>query len=470
MSTQEASFVEQPIVHSVAAIVSSGDEIITGQLLDTNAHWLAQRLLEHGIIAVERATIGDDAQTIAETLRRLAARYPLIVMTGGLGPTEGDLTRQGLAMAMGEELVRDDSTHAALTAMLARRGREMTSLQARQAMRPKSARCLSNAMGTAPGLCARLRVGGGECRGADVVCLPGPPGELQPMWREQVAAMLRPPAGRTVVTRLLRVVAMPEAEAVRRLGPLMARDRHPLVGITASQGVLTLRMRFDAVGTREEAQAALDADEREARAALGVHVLSGEPESVAACIVGKLAARGRRLVVAESCTGGLLAAAITAVPGASAVFEGGWLVYSNGAKVRELGVGEELIASKGAVSAEVAAAMAVGALRRSGGAAVATDALAVTGIAGPDGGSASKPVGTVCVARASTVSAAPSPGGAAHNQVEVRTFLFPGNREDVRQRAAQSALVMLYLAMVQGEGAPIALNWQMGAGARSEWA
>lgn len=461
-SDGEQSSAVGAVVHDRAAIVSSGDEIITGQLLDTNAHWIAQRLLDRGIIAAERATIGDDAAEIASTLGRLAARFPLVVMTGGLGPTEGDLTRQGLAVAMGEGLVRDEAAHGALAALLARRGRELTELQARQAMRPVSARCLPNAHGTAPGLWARLAgAGGGGAAGADVICLPGPPGELKPMWVGSVEPLLRPPPGVSVATRLLRVVAMPEAEAVRRLGALMARDRDPLVGVTASAGVLTLRMRARSVGgagSAATAEAALDADEAAIRSALGDHVLPGRPESVAAGVVQRLAGLGRRLAVAESCTGGLLGATLAEVPGASAVFVGGWVCYANERKVNDLRVPESELMGHGAVSAVVARRMASGALEGAG----ADHALSITGIAGPEGGSAEKPVGTVFIGHAWR-EGAPGVGVGRVGGVEVRRFLFPGGREDVRARAAQAALAMVHLS-VCGSGA--AMIWQLGPAER----
>lgn len=445
----------QSRAHARAALVSSGDEIITGQLLDTNAHWVAQRLLERGIIAQERATIGDDAETIAKTLRRLAGEAALIVMTGGLGPTEGDLTRQGLALALGEGLVRDEPAHAALEARLRARGRPMTDLQARQSMRPVSSRCIENPNGTAPGLHAVLNAG--TASACDVFCLPGPPGELKPMWGASVEPLLRPEAGRSVRTRVLQIVGVAEADAVMRLGELTRRGRDPLVGITASQGVLTLRLRSEQAGSVEAAERALDADEASARAALGAHVFARGEVTLARRVVELLVERGRRVTLAESCTGGLVAKLVTDVAGASAVFERGWVTYANGAKVELLGVDAALIERHGAVSPEVARAMALGAMER----ARADEALAITGVAGPDGGSASKPVGTVWIALARRAPGAPRvPLGASGESItaDVRRFVLPGGREDVRERAARTALAMLYFALV-GDAAPVLL-WQ----------
>ncbi|MBY0313651.1 MAG: hypothetical protein K2W85_16425, partial [Phycisphaerales bacterium] len=240
-----------PAYHDRAVIISSGDEIITGQLLDTNARFFAKSLVDKGVLPASFVTVPDERAEIAQAIRSACAKAPLVILSGGLGPTDGDLTRHALADAVGgeagggggEALVIDDDARLQITAMLEKRGRPVTERQLRQAYRPTSASCLPNAFGTAPGLHAIVRVDG---RSSDVFCLPGPPGELRPMWATQVLPRLRLDPSRVVMTRLLHIVGVPEAEAVQRLGDLTKRTRMPLVGITASGGILTLRIRWEA--------------------------------------------------------------------------------------------------------------------------------------------------------------------------------------------------------------------------------
>ncbi|MFN7021887.1 MAG: nicotinamide-nucleotide amidohydrolase family protein, partial [Phycisphaerales bacterium] len=322
-----------------------------------------------------------------------------------------------------------------------------TARQERQAMRPASARCLPNLLGTAPGLHATCRA---DDQASDVFCLPGPPGELKPMFEQHVLPRLRPPPGRTIVTRLLHIVGIAEADCVVRLGDLLRRDAVPLVGITASGGILTLRIRFD--GTAEYSRAAdlVDQAEARARSELGEHVFAaGEGPGqyhLASTVIDLLKGQGQTLSVVESCTGGMLGEMITTVPGSSSGFVGGFLTYANRMKV-SIGVDADLLREHGAVSPEVARSMADHGLERSG-----TDwCLAITGIAGPDGGSESKPVGTVHI------------GIARRNAPTCsRHFLFSGDRADVRSRSAVSALAMLYFALRGRKPREPRLLWQVG--------
>ncbi len=471
--------------HDSAAIVSSGDEIMLGQLQDTNARWIAEQLVGMGVRPVEFASVGDDAEQIAGTLDRLSSRVPLIIMTGGLGPTEGDLTRAGLARALGDDLVLDPVAQADLDAKLRTRGRQMTEAQARQAMRPAGARCLPNAVGTAPGLHAVLPRTGSRERACEIVCLPGPPNELKPMWSKEVAPLIRPLSGRPIVTRLMTVVGIAESDLVKRLGPLMARDRVPLIGVTASDGVLTIRLRCESVPDAARARALVDADAEDLKRQLGVHVVSDRGTSVPTVIVQTLAARGRSLTTVESCTGGMLGQMLTDVPGSSSAYVGGWVTYSNALKTELVGVRSDLIARHGAVSREVASAMAMGGLQRSG----ADAALAITGVAGPDGGTPEKPVGTVWIAAAfkadqlaTNEAAHGSSGGVASGAlaqarsldvqertdgvvVDARRLSIPGSRADVRRRAAGAALALLWFYL-QSSGSepgspPSRLLWEM---------
>ncbi len=435
--------------HDRAIVLSTGDEIITGQLQDTNARWLAQQLLDIGIMPIEHRAVPDELPALVEALRDGCSRVPLVVMSGGLGPTDGDLTRQALRDLTGDALVVDPDAHRAIAALLARRGRETTQRQARQAQRPASARCLSNAFGTAPGL--HLCVRGNT----DIIALPGPPGELRPMFDAHVRPLLRPPRGRTILTRLAHIVGIPEAECVARLGDLTRRDRTPLVGITASGGILTLRIRYEGPGDSAAATQAVDAAEAAARAALGDHLFASADgaatgtESLVRTVLGLLHQRGETLSVVESCTGGMLGELLSTVPGSSASFLGGAIVYANAMKV-ELGVRAATLEAHGAVSAECCHELCRSGLARHG----ASHVLAITGIAGPDGGNAHKPVGTVFIGHSTRGSATTSPA-------DVRRFLFTGDREDIRRRACVNALAMLYFSLRGRAAGTPRLLWQV---------
>lgn len=470
-----------------AVIVGTGDEIALGQLQDTNGRAIAQSLVACGISPIGHAAVPDDLDRLVALFRRLAEgggeaiQSPdLVIMTGGLGPTDGDLTRAALAAALREPLVEDAGARAALEALLARRNRPVTERQLRQAQRPVSAVCLPNHFGTAPGLRVDVprpaSAGGGVMT---VFALPGPPGEMRPMLEASVLPEVRSRSASAVLTRLLHVVGVPEAECVSRLNAavpgITSRDRTPLLGITASGGVLTLRQRWE--GAREDeprGRALLDADRAAVRRELGASVFGEDETDLAAAVLEQLrrdggaqpTERGPLLAVAESCTGGGLGEMLSAVPGASDVFAGGVIAYSNAVKIAMLGVPERLIAEHGAVSGPVAATMATGVVERvamaaagaGGGQGGAVHGLAITGVAGPGGGSAAKPVGTVWVAHACRAA------GGHPVELDVRRFLFTGGRADVRERAARTALVMLHFALAEGMNAARrrTLLWEVG--------
>jgi nicotinamide-nucleotide amidase len=422
--------------HQCAAVLSVGDELVLGQTLDTNSRWISDQLLSLGILPVEHVTVPDDLGAQTEAFRRLASGVDLVICSGGLGPTADDLTRQALTSFTGDELVEDQLAVAQIEAWFAVRGRPLNAINRVQALRPSRGICLENRYGTAPGLHVRSDAGG---RTVDVFCLPGPPKELAPMFAAAVVPRLRPMPGRTVRTRALHTIGLGESEIALRFrdaatGDLMSRDRELLVGTTASAGIVSCRLRYDGSLSPENAEARLDEAEREIRRLLGVHVFGAQGTTLPDAVVAALRDRGESVATVESCTGGLLAGMLTSVPGSSGVFSSGWVTYSNKAKQSEMGVPAALFAEAGgpgAVSREVASAMATGGLARSG----ATHCLAITGIAGPDGGSQSKPVGTVWVALAS-----------AGGQPDVRRFAMLGmDRAGVRDLAAKAALGMLWV-------------------------
>lgn len=432
------------IVHSRAAILSIGDELVRGQTLDTNSRLLSARLMDLGIEPVAHETVGDDLAAMVEALRRLAARAPLVIATGGLGPTDDDLTRDALAAVLGDTLVEDADALAQLAERLRSRGREVSAAQRMQALRPVTAQCLRNDFGTAPGLSARVRIGSAE---ADVYCLPGPPGELVPMWESLVVPRLRPEPGQTLRTRFIKLVGIPEAEAASRVPGIMARDANPQVGITASGGILTWRIRYRGSLAPAAAECEVDRVAQRIIGAMGEHVFAQGEVTLAAAVLDALKQRGHMLATVESCTGGLLGAQLTSVPGSSAAFAGGFVTYTNALKQSLVGVRSETLAAHGAVSAECAREMAAGGLERTG-----TDwCLSITGIAGPDGGTSDKPVGTVHIGLANREGTAV--------RATSRRFLIPGARVDIRERSAMSALAMLWFA-IRGQDPPAKLLWE----------
>lgn len=430
--------------HDRAAICAIGDEITLGQNTDTNSAWIATQLVELGVVTIEHVTVPDDQHAIAALFERLAQSVPLIICTGGLGPTPDDCTRQALAQAMGEELVEDREAIGWLEEFSARLARPLPEANRVQAMRPVTATLIHNPNGTAPGIHARLSVGAAP---TDIYCLPGPPREMRPMFTNAVAPGIDNPAGH-VRTRFINTFGLGESAIAERCHELLARDVSPLVGLT-SDGV-DVRFRVRAEGEPDETKAAVEQAAGQITDAMGSYIFSEGEASLCEVVVGMCRERGAKIATVESCTGGLLGSMITAIPGSSEVYTGGWVTYSNAMKEACVRVPQVTLDKFGAVSEPVARAMAEGAMLAApeGG---ADHALAITGIAGPDGGSDDKPVGTVFIARSSRIAE-----GLISTQV--RRFRFTGDRDLVRQRSAQAALAMLRFRLLDDEDKP--LLWQ----------
>ncbi|MBX3389543.1 MAG: CinA family nicotinamide mononucleotide deamidase-related protein [Phycisphaeraceae bacterium] len=423
-------------MHRKAAIISQGDEIVIGQTLDTNSKWIAARLLDLGIVPVEHASLPDDRNAIAAAFARLAESVDLIVCTGGLGPTEDDLTRFALADASSDALLEDSDALAQIAAWFSARGRQMNELNRVQALRPTRAEFLPNLFGTAPGIRSRI----GRC---DVFCLPGPPRELAAMFERLVIPRLKPDPSRTVLVRVLHTIGLGESDIALRFrdapgGDLMSRDRIPLVGTTASNSVVSCRIRYEGPVSNAEAKKLVARDEATIRALIGEAVFGTDDDTLASVIVQALRERGQTIAIVESCTGGLVASQLTDVAGASDVFRAGWVTYSNETKTREVGVSANLFKDSGnspapgAVSAEVALAMATGGMTEAN----ADYAVAITGVAGPSGGTEQKPVGTVFIALASREA-----------EPDIRRFAFTGDRAAIREWSARAALAMIWLSL-----------------------
>ncbi len=413
-----------------AEILAIGDEITSGQIADTNSAWLAAELRESGIGVSRIAAVGDRVEEIAAALREAAAREaPLLVATGGLGPTFDDLTRDAAAAFAGVGLTREGAAVAHLEKWFSHRGRPMPPENLRQADLPEGSEMLPNPLGTAPGFALGTRGEAGP-EGPLHFFLPGVPHEMEAMFRDQVMPRVRArfPLSVSLAPFKIHLYGLWESEADRRLREGFTPEEMRHLGIRVSGGAITVAVYGDpALEARAVARATEGFPGR--LRALFADVSFGEgPATLAGALVEALRSARATVSVAESCTGGLLASLITSVPGASEVFHRGWIVYSNDAKVDLLGVPREAIEARGAVSEPVARALAEGALER----ARSDVAVSVTGIAGPSGGTPEKPVGLVWFA-----AALRSPEGP-----RTASFFrkFNGPRSRVRLLAAHTAL------------------------------
>ena len=422
-----------------AIVLSIGDELVLGHTVDSNAAYLSARLARMGIPTLLHHTVADDFDVIVETIVDAAKRADLVLITGGLGPTEDDLTREAIARAMGvEQRLHDDSLRM-IEAFFQKRGKKMPERNRVQAMLPDTAEAVPNHHGTAPGVKARLH-------DAVLYAMPGVPREMTRMFEDQIESEVRAFAGRGVIlTTKVNTFGSGESNVGEKLGQLMQRHRNPKVGTTVSQGICSVRVRSE-FDTEDEAQQRLEATVREVEQALGPIVFGRDEATLPEAVVHLLAEHGRTVAVAESCTGGLLGGALTEISGASEVFAGGVITYSNALKRDLLGVGDDLLQQHGAVSAEVARAMARGVVERIGG----DTGISITGIAGPGGGTQDKPVGTVFVALASR-------DGSVETDPPVMRLQLGGSRSAIRDRTVKSALQMLRLYTL---GEPIdAVTW-----------
>ena len=409
-----------------AAIISIGSELTLGQIVDTNAAWLARRLAELGVHAGRHLTVADARGEIRDVLLGAAGAADVGIITGGLGPTDDDLTRQALADAAGVELEPHADSLDRIRAYFAARGRDMPDRNRVQAQVPRSGRVLPNACGTAPGVSVPI---------AETPCfaLPGVPFEMRAMFEQEVAPLVRAAArGRVFITRVLHSIGLSESDVGERLSDLMTRGANPEVGTSATLGVISVRINAEAEST-SAAGDLLDEAERVIRARLGTSVFGRDDDTLASVVGRRLCELGATVSTAESCTGGLIGKQLTDIPGSSAYYLGGAVTYCDEAKTKLLGVPREVLDTHGAVSEPVARAMAEGARN-----VFETDyAVSVTGIAGPGGGSDEKPVGLVYI------------GLAAVGEASARRFRFGADapRAIIRERAALSALSLLRAAL-----------------------
>jgi nicotinamide-nucleotide amidase len=418
-----------------AEIVAVGSELLTAFRLDTNSLFLTGRLNGLGIEVRRKTVVGDDRAGIRDALEGALARTDLVILTGGLGPTDDDLTREVVAEALGLALEEDATVTEGIRRRFAARQLVMPENNRRQAMVPRGAVVLENVNGTAPGLLIE--------RGRKMILLlPGPPGELQPMADALVAGPLGSRAGRRrLARRVLRVTGRTESHVEQAVQPIYSRWRawHPPIETTilAAPGQIELHLT---AGAEDEIAAGgvLEVATAELAAVLGADLFSTDGRTLEEVVGNLCRARGLSLAVGESCTGGLVASRLTDVPGSSAFFIFGVVAYSNESKTAALGVPAETIQLHGAVSKPVAVALAEGARRRGR----ADVGVGVTGIAGPGGGSAHKPVGTVVIAVAGPA-----------NGLSVRSYSFPGGRSQVKHQASQGALDLVRRALLDSDDA-----------------
>jgi nicotinamide-nucleotide amidase len=400
-----------------AEIIAVGSEMLTPFRVDTNSLYLTDELNKLGIEVARKTVVGDDRAALADAFRGALGRVELVIGLGGLGPTEDDLTREAVAEVLGRKLLRNEEILRGIQERFRKFGWQMPEQNVRQAMVPEGATALENKRGTAPGLWLEE----GE---RTVILLPGPPQELKPMWRDSVAGRLATRAGGVrLYAREMRVAMMGESAVDQRVAPIYTAYPDVQTTILASPGEIQLHLRcWSADGAG--AERVLNEMVERLTLALGESIFTTSGESLEAVVANALTQQGATIAVAESCTGGLVAERLTSIAGSSTYFLGGVICYSNEIKSAWVDVPAELIAARGAVSAEVTAALAEGIRRRSG----ATLGLAVTGVAGPGGGSQEKPVGAVHVALANSAT------------TKERAYHFPGDRERVRLQASQAAL------------------------------
>jgi len=403
-----------------AEIIAVGSELLTPLYLDTNSLFLTERLNALGIEVRFKTVVGDRADDLATVFKEALSRSGLIILTGGLGPTEDDLTRQVVAEVLGRGLREDPEVRRQIQERLARFGRPMAENNLRQAMLPEGATWLENKHGTAPGIWV-------EHEPNLVVLLPGPPGELEAMFDAACAPRLAQVSqGQKIRTRVYKVVGLPESEVDKRAAAVYKTYENPTTTILAKPGAIEIHLRARAPSDAE-ADALLAELGDKIELALGEYIFSTQGESLEEVVGMYLMMRRKTLAVAESCTGGLLAERLTRTPGSSGFFLGGAICYSNALKTKLAGVPAALIDEYGAVSRPVAQSMAEGIRARTG----ASLGVAITGIAGPAGGSEEKPVGLVFIALAD------------ERGTQVREFRFPGSRDRVRLWATQMALEMI---------------------------
>jgi nicotinamide-nucleotide amidase len=408
-------------------IITIGDELLLGQTIDTNAAFLSEHLAAAGFRVSRRITVGDDAESITRALSESLARTGLVITTGGLGPTRDDFTKPVVAKLYGRALIVHDDLLEKSRERWRQRGLEMPASNRSQAEVPEGARVMPNRLGTAPGIAID------DARGLTIM-LPGVPHELRDLTvREVIPFLLASPSHASARThpmcyRIIRVTGLPESTLAERIDDIVDQIAPISMAFLPDFSGVDLRMTSWGLFDAEESERRFDAGERLLRERLGKHVYASGNDELELVVGRMLKQKKLTLATAESCTGGLLGGRITKVDGASAYYMGGFVTYSNDAKMELIGVRAETLQAKGAVSEETAREMAAGTAARMG----TNAAISITGVAGPGGGTPDKPVGLVWT------------GVSLNDVVKTRSFVFPGDRAEIRQRSTQMGLALLY--------------------------
>ena len=402
-----------------AEILAVGTELLMGQIANTNAQYISQRLAELGICVYFHSVVGDNPARLEETLKRALDRSDIVITTGGLGPTKDDLTKEVIAKTMNRELVFHEEVLEKVRDFFMRKHRIMVKNNEKQAYLPDNCLMIPNLNGTAPGCII-------EEGKKVIIMLPGPPKEMQPMFCDTVFPYLKQKKELVLVSKMLKIFGIGESEMESRLIDLIDKQDNPTIAPYVSQGEITVRVTARCAN-KEEALQILNPVVNEIKDRLGSLVYAEEGESLEQVVFNLLKEKQLVMATAESCTGGLLAGKITSLPGASEIFEQGYITYANKAKINDLGVLEETINKFGAVSNETALEMVNGLKKKT----KASVCVSITGIAGPDGGTPEKPVGLVYI------------GLSVLDKVVCKSFELMGDRERIRHDACMRALDMI---------------------------
>jgi len=401
-------------------LISVGTEILLGNIVNTNAAYLAEQCAALGLSCFYQTVVGDNEERLTHVLETALERSDIVILSGGLGPTKDDLTKETAAKVMGKELRMDEHSKERIQDYFTKRGLELTENNWKQAMAPEGAIVIDNDNGTAPGII----IESGEKR---VILLPGPPGELIPMFESAVFPYLSKAEPGVIYSQTVKLCGIGESKAETVVADLIAGQDNPTIAPYAKIGEVHLRVTAKAA-SEKEAKKLTKPMVKELKNRFGMNVYTTEENvTLEQAVVDLLLANKLTVTTAESCTGGLLAARLTGVPGVSEVFKSGQVTYSNKAKHRLLGVKKHSLGKHGAVSESVAKEMAKGAALSS----KADVAVAITGIAGPDGGSEEKPVGLVYIACS------------VRGKTKVKEYNFSGNRNKIRESSVIAALTLM---------------------------
>jgi len=402
-----------------AEIIAVGTELLMGQIANTNAQYLTSRLADLGINVYFHIVVGDNPGRLKSCLDQALERSDIVITTGGLGPTKDDLTKETIAEALGLPLVLHQESLDYIRDFFEKLNRPMCENNVKQAYLPAGCEIIPNRNGTAPGCIVRK----GE---KTVIMLPGPPKEMIPMFEETVFPYFEGKTHQVIGSRMLKIFGIGESEMETRIMDLVEQQLNPTIAPYANDGEISLRVTARG-HDRDEVEALIAPMVQEIRKRLYPHVYSDAGETLWEVVIKLLLERGWTLSTAESCTGGMLASSLISIPGASRVFDRGFVTYSNEAKIQELGVSRETLDTLGAVSRETAEEMVKGLAERTG----TTAGLAISGIAGPDGGTPEKPVGLVYVA------------AFLNGRIESLKLNLRGDRQRIRTVSCLNALDLL---------------------------